>query len=168
MSKKYVIEEPIKVPKFNEESGFYTTPKRSKQMSKIRGRDTKPELTLRKALWAKGYRYRKDYKKLIGKPDIAMPIHKTVIFIDGEFWHGYDWENRKQKIKSNQDFWIPKLERNMQRDREVNHSLEEKGYKVFRFWSKEVLKNLDAVVNEIVAHVEEFKLKNDGSQSLKK
>ncbi|ARN78561.1 very short patch repair endonuclease [Nonlabens spongiae] len=151
---EYTPEEPIKVPKFSEEAGFYTTNQRSKQMSKIRGKDTKPEIKLRKALWAKGYRYRKDFKKLPGKPDIAMPIHKTVIFVDGEFWHGYDWENRKHNIKSNRDFWIPKIERNMQRDGEVNHLLEQKGYKVFRFWSKEILKNLDAVVQEIVAHIE--------------
>ena len=150
----YTPEEPIKVPKFSEEAGFYTTKQRSKQMSKIRGKDTKPEILLRKALWAKGYRYRKDFKKLPGKPDIALPIHKTVIFVDGEFWHGYDWENRKEKIKSNRDFWIPKIERNMQRDREVNYLLEQKDYKVLRFWSKEVLKNLDEVVEEIVAHIE--------------
>ncbi len=135
-------------------------------MSKIRGKDTKPELMLRKALWAKGYRYRKDFKKLIGKPDIAMPIHKTVVFIDGEFWHGHDWENRKEKIKTNRDFWIPKLERNMQRDREVNHKLEAMGYKVFRFWSKEVLKNLDAVVEEITDHIEFFKSSKAKTQDL--
>jgi DNA mismatch endonuclease (patch repair protein) len=160
MSKKYETEEPIKVPKFSEEAGFYTTPQRSKQMSKIRGKDTKPEIMLRKALWARGYRYRKDYKKLIGKPDIAMPIHKTVVFVDGEFWHGKDWETRKHKIKSNRDFWIPKIERNMQRDREVNHKLEEKGYKVFRFWSKEVLKELDRVVDEVVEYVERYNSSN--------
>ncbi|MGB5982685.1 MAG: very short patch repair endonuclease [Nonlabens sp.] len=150
---EYTPEEPIKVPKFSEEAGFYTTKQRSRQMSKIRGKDTKPEIMLRKALWAKGYRYRKDFKKLIGKPDIAMPIHKTVVFVDGEFWHGQDWENRKKKIKSNRDFWIPKIERNMQRDREVNFKLKQLGYKVFRFWSKDVLKNLDEVVEEIVGHI---------------
>lgn len=154
---EYSPEEPIKVPKFSEEAGFYTTKQRSRQMSKICGKDTKPEIMLRKALWAKGYRYRKDFKKLPGKPDIAMPIHKTVIFVDGEFWHGYDWENRKEKIKSNRDFWIPKIERNMQRDREVNFLLEQKGYKVFRFWSKDVLKNLDEVVEEISSHIEIMK-----------
>lgn len=154
---EYSPEEPIKVPKFSEEAGFYTTKQRSRQMSKIRGKDTKPEILLRKALWAKGYRYRKDFKKLPGKPDIAMRIHKTVIFVDGEFWHGYDWENRKEKIKSNRDFWIPKIERNMQRDREINYLLEQKGYSVFRFWSKDVLKNLDEVVEEISLHIENMK-----------
>lgn len=156
----YQPEEPIKVPKFSEEAGFYTTKQRSEQMSKIKGKDTKPELMLRKALWAKGYRYRKDFKKLIGKPDIAMPIYKTAIFIDGEFWHGYDWENRKENIKSNREFWIPKIERNMQRDREVNYKLQQKGYKVFRFWSKEVLKHLDEVVEEVVKHIEGYKKEN--------
>jgi DNA mismatch endonuclease (patch repair protein) len=157
MSDSYKQEEPIKVPRFSEEAGFYTTQQRSKQMSKIRGKDTKPELMLRKALWARGYRYRKDFKKLIGKPDVAMPIHKTVIFVDGEYWHGYDWENRKESIKTNRDFWIPKIERNMQRDREVNYKLEQLGYKVFRFWSKEVLKDLESVLHKIVNHLEKVK-----------
>ena len=84
MPKEYP-KERIKVPRFNEESGFYTTPERSKIMGKIRGKNTKPELAFRKALWQSGYRYRIDYKKLIGKPDIALKKYKTVIFIDGEF-----------------------------------------------------------------------------------
>lgn len=155
----YNQEKPIKVPRFSEEEGFYTTKQRSRQMSKIRGKDTKPELLLRKALWAEGWRYRKDYKKLKGKPDIAMPRYKTAIFIDGEFWHGYDWKNRKQSIKSNRKFWIPKIERNMQRDREVNAFLEQKGYTVFRFWSKDVLKNLEGCLTKITAHLEGTKAK---------
>jgi DNA mismatch endonuclease (patch repair protein) len=96
--------ERIKVPQFNEETCFYTTKVRSKQTSKIMGKDTKPEIQFRKALWAKGYRYRVNYKKLIGKPDIVFNKYKTVIFIDGEFWHGYNWEEKKDKIKSNRGF----------------------------------------------------------------
>ncbi|MGB3590896.1 MAG: very short patch repair endonuclease [Nonlabens sp.] len=160
MSKPYdITEEPIKVPKFSEEAGFYTTKQRSRQMSKIRGKDTKPEIMLRKALWAAGYRYRKDFKKLIGKPDIAMSIYKTVVFVDGVFWHGYDWENRKNKIKSNREFWIPKIERNMQRDREVNYKLSLMGYTVMRFWSREVEKELERVISEIVFHLESVEKK---------
>ena len=153
MPKDYT-EERIKVPRFNEASGFYTTPKRSKIMSKIRGKNTKPELAFRKALYAAGYRYRIDYKKLIGKPDIVLKKYKTVIFIDGEYWHGYNWEARKPKVKTNREFWIAKIERNMQRDREVNEKLETQGYKVFRFWESEVKKELKRCLNEVVTHLE--------------
>ena len=153
MSKEY-SEERIKVPRFNEESGFYTTPQRSKIMSKIRGKNTKPELAFRKALYAKGYRYRIDYKKLIGKPDIALPKYKTVIFIDGEYWHGKNWEERKPKIKTNREFWIAKFERNIQRDAEVNRALGEKGYTVFRFWESEIKKELDACLHRVIQHLE--------------
>lgn len=146
-------EDRIKVPRFNEESGFYTTPKRSKIMSKIRGKNTKPELAFRKALYAAGYRYRIDYKKLIGKPDIAMPKYKTVIFIDGDYWHGKNWEDRKPKIKTNREFWIAKIERNMQRDREVNMELKRLDYTVFRFWETEVKKNLTLCLEQTIAHL---------------
>ncbi|MET7028844.1 very short patch repair endonuclease [Sediminicola luteus] len=152
MSKVY-DEERIIVPRFNEASGFYTTPERSKIMAKIRGRNTKPELLFRKALWAAGYRYRIDYKKLIGKPDIVLKKYKTVIFIDGEFWHGFNWEERKAKIKTNREFWIPKIERNLQRDREVNFALKTKGYKVFRFWEKEIIKELDECLHQVISHL---------------
>ena len=155
MPKKY-SEERIKVPRFNEEAGFYTTPERSKIMSKIRGKNTKPELALRKALWAAGYRYRIDYKKLIGKPDIVMKKYRTAIFVDGEFWHGYDWEQRKEKIKSNREFWIPKIERNIQRDAEVNEALKGLGYTVFRFWQKEVDKNLDECLERVLNHLKTY------------
>ncbi|WP_031426985.1 very short patch repair endonuclease [Flavimarina sp. Hel_I_48] len=153
MAKEY-DEKPIKVPRFNEAGGFYTTPRRSKLMSKIKGKNTKPELQLRKALWAAGFRYRVNSKYLIGKPDISIKKYKTAIFIDGEFWHGYDWENKKLKIKSNRDFWIPKIERNMQRDREVNAKLEEMGYTVFRFWAKDLKDDLEACVNQVITHFE--------------
>lgn len=156
MPKKYPKERII-VPRFNEESGFYTTPERSKIMGKIRGKNTKPELAFRKALWQAGYRYRIDYKKLVGKPDIALKKYKTVIFIDGEFWHGYNCEERKHKIKTNREFWIPKIERNIQRDEEVNTALREKGYKVFRFWETKVKKDLEACLEEVLAHLEEVK-----------
>lgn len=156
MSKKYP-QERIKVPRFREENGFYTTPERSKIMGKIRGKNTKPELAFRKALWEAGYRYRIDYKKLMGKPDIALKKYKTVIFIDGEFWHGYNWEERKHKIKTNRDFWIPKIERNIQRDVEVNNALAEKGYTVFRFWETEVKKNLETCLDTVLAHLDAVK-----------
>ncbi len=144
----------IKVPRFNEESGFYTTPERSKIMGKIRGKNTKPELAFRKALWAAGYRYRIDSRKLIGRPDIVLNKYKTVVFIDGEFWHGHNWKERKPKIKTNRDFWIAKIERNKQRDEEVNIELDRLGYKVFRFWENEIKKELDACLQVVISHLE--------------
>lgn len=155
MSKKY-SQHPIKVPRFREENGFYTSPKRSKIMSKIRGKNTKPELAFRKALWAMGYRYRIDYKKLIGRPDILLKKHKTAIFIDGEFWHGYNWEERNTKIKSNREFWIAKIERNMQRDNEVNQELQRLGYTVFRFWQKEIDLNLEGCLKTVLNHLQKL------------
>jgi len=156
MRKEYP-KERIKVPRFNEESGFYTTPERSKIMGKIRGKNTKPELAFRKALWQSGYRYRIDYKKLIGKPDIALKKYKTVIFIDGEYWHGHNWEERKEKIKTNREFWIPKIERNIQRDQEVNQALKDKGYTVFRFWETEIKKDLDGCLEQVLTHLNKVK-----------
>ncbi len=147
-------EERIKVPRFNEESGFYTTPERSKIMGKIRGKNTKPEMAFRKALYAQGYRYRIDYRKLTGKPDIVLKKYKTVIFIDGEYWHGYNWEERKPKIKTNREFWIAKIERNMQRDEEVNRTVEDLGYKIFRFWENEIKKELSRCLSEVVSYIE--------------
>ncbi|OQD44192.1 very short patch repair endonuclease [Croceivirga radicis] len=152
-------EHPIKVPRFNEANGFYTTPERSRHMGKIKGKNTKPELAFRKALWHKGYRYRIDYKKLVGKPDIALKQYKTVIFIDGEFWHGKDWKTRKQKLKSNREFWIAKIERNIQRDLEVNSQLTQMGYTVFRFWQKEIQQNLAGCLHQITQHLELVKQK---------
>lgn len=157
MSKPY-SEERIKVPRFREEDGFYTTPERSKIMGKIRGKNTKPELAFRKALWQAGYRYRIDYKKLIGKPDIVLNKYKTAIFIDGEFWHGQNWEERKRKIKSNREFWIPKIERNIQRDAEVNQALAILGYTVFRFWENEVKKELHHCLQKVISHLKDAQL----------
>ncbi|MEN3323946.1 very short patch repair endonuclease [Mariniflexile soesokkakense] len=147
-------EDKIKVPRFNEESGFYTTKKRSKIMSKIGGKNTKPELLFRKALWKKGVRYRVSNKTLPGKPDISIKKYKLAVFIDGEFWHGYNWNERKETIQSNRGFWIPKIERNMQRDNEVNQQLIEMGYTVFRFWAKDIKTELDKCVNDILVYID--------------
>lgn len=143
----------IIVPRFNEASGFYTTKKRSKIMSKIRGKNTKPELLFRKALWQKNVRYRINNKKLPGKPDVSIKKYKLAIFIDGEFWHGYNWDERRDTIKTNRKFWIPKIERNMQRDRQINQELNERGYTVFRFWSKEILTDLDQCINDVLMFI---------------
>ncbi|HBH24630.1 MAG TPA: very short patch repair endonuclease [Cytophagales bacterium] len=147
-------EQPIKVPRFEENKGFYTTQERSKHMSKIRGKNTKPELMFRKALYGNGVRYRVNVKKLPGKPDIANVSKKFVVFIDGEFWHGFNWTEKKARIKSNRDFWIPKIERNMQRDSENNSKLEAMGFKVFRFWEQEVRNSLDCCVSQVVNYIQ--------------
>lgn len=111
-------------------------------MSRIRSKDTKIEIELRKELWSRGLRYRKNVKNVPGKPDIAFLGKKVAVFCDSEFWHGYDWEHRKDDIKTRREFWIPKIERNMERDREVNRMLEEQGWIVIRFWGKQIQKNL--------------------------
>ncbi|WP_411893209.1 very short patch repair endonuclease [Winogradskyella sp. A2] len=149
----YHTNKKIKVPRFSEEEGFYTTIKRSKMMSKIRGKNTKPELLFRKALWRKGVRYRINSKQLPGKPDISIKKYKLAIFIDGEYWHGYDWDERKPKLKTNRRFWIPKIERNMQRDLEVNQKLNELGFTVFRFWAHEVKDNLNICINDVMIYL---------------
>lgn len=132
-----------------------TKEQRSKTMRAIKNKDSKIEIKLREALWNKGARYRKNYKKIVGCPDIAFPSKKIAIFCDSEFWHGFDWDNKKNKIKSNRDFWIPKIERNIQRDKEVNRALKNEGWIVLRFWGKEIKKNLDHCVNKIINVIQE-------------
>lgn len=156
MAKDYQ-EQPIKVPRFKESEGFYTTEGRSKLMSKIKGKHTIPEVMFRKALWERGVRFRVDFKGLPGKPDIANKAKKFVVFIDGEFWHGRNWAEKKLKIKSNQGFWIPKIERNMQRDAHNNAKLSAMGFQVFRFWDSEVKKDLDGCVKQVMDYLETFR-----------
>jgi DNA mismatch endonuclease, patch repair protein len=141
----------IQVPRFNEEAGFYTTPQRSEMMSHIRSTNSKPEVALRKALWHFGYRYRIHDRRLPGKPDLVFAKQKIALFVDGDFWHGYDWRQKREKIKSNAAFWIPKIERNMQRDREVNAQLEALGWRVVRIWEHELKKaEFGATVGRVV------------------
>ena len=131
-----------------------TPEQRKKNMRAIRSKDTTIELALRKALWQRGIRYRKNYKGLLGKPDIVIPKYRIAVFCDSDFWHGYDWENRKARIKSNQDYWIPKIERNMKRDREVTATLVEQGWIVLRFWEHTIRKELEECVEDIQEAVE--------------
>lgn len=151
-NKPYPSADLIKVPRFEESAGFYTTKQRSKTMSKIRGKNSVPEMLLRRALWAKHIRFRIHRKDLPGRPDLVIDKYKLAIFVDGDFWHGYNWHLRKPKTNTN--FWIPKIERNMQRDREVNMQLSEVGFTVMRFWEHEVEQNLKACVNQVMLYVE--------------
>ena len=134
-----------------------TPEQRRKNMQAIRSKDTTIELRLRKALWERGVRYRKNYKKLIGKPDIAITKYKIAVFCDSDYWHGYDWENRNQWIKSNRSYWVPKIERNMKRDVEVTAALQRDGWLVLRFWEWQIRKQLDVCVEAVLRAVEERK-----------
>lgn len=126
-----------------------TEKQRRKNMQAVKANNTKIELILRKALWKNGYRYRKNYKNLIGKPDIVFVSHRVVIFCDGEFWHGFEWEKRKNDIKSNQSFWVKKIEGNIRRDMIVNETLQKEGWTVLRFWGKDIIKNLNYCIEQI-------------------
>lgn len=122
-----------------------TKEQRKKNMQHIRAKDTKIEIILRKALWKKGYRYRKNYKKLPGNPDIVLTKYKIAIFCDSEFFHGKDWEVLKPRLEkgSNSQFWISKISRNRERDDEVNKRLLFEGWTVIRFWGNEIQKHTD-------------------------
>ncbi len=121
----------------------------TRNMRSNKSKDTKPELMLRKELWSRGMRYRKNYKALPGKPDIVLGRAKLAVFVDGKMWHGYDWEHQKNDFKSNRDFWIPKIERNIERDLKVNQILNEQGWQVIRFWDFEIKKNVVACADKI-------------------
>lgn len=134
-----------------------TPEQRRRNMQAIRSKDTTIELRMRKALWECGIRYRKNYKKLVGKPDIAITKYKIAVFCDSDYWHGYDWENRNQRIKSNREYWVPKIERNMERDREVTAALQNEGWLVLRFWEWQIRKHLDECVEAILQAIESRK-----------
>lgn len=118
-------------------------------MARVRLKRGQAETMLAKALWHKGYRYRLNYKKLPGSPDIAVTKQRVAIFVDGEFWHGHGWENKKDKLKANRQYWIEKIEENIARDFRVDRSLHSLGWIVLRFWEKEVKKDLDGCVQAI-------------------
>lgn len=121
----------------------------SRNMKSNKGKDTKPELLLRKELWRRGLRYRKNYKELYGKPDIVFLGARIAVFVDGKMWHGYDWEHRKDDFKSRRDYWIPKIERNIEHDYEVTQELISLDWLVMRFWDFEIKKNLQECADKI-------------------
>lgn len=120
----------------------HTPEQRHKNMKAVKNSGSKIETMLQKELWHRGLRYRKNVKSIHGKPDIAFIGKKIAVFCDSEFFHGYDWENKQKEIKSNRDFWIPKIERNIQRDIEVNEKLRSEGWTVIRFWGNDIKRNL--------------------------
>ena len=136
-----------------------TNEQRSYNMSQIKGKNTTIEMLLSKALWHRGLRFRKNSKAVYGHPDISIKKYKVAIFCDGDFWHGWDWENRKDSIKNNREYWIPKIERNMQKDIEVNHVLSSMGWRVIRVWEHEIRDNLPDTADMIIRIVNEKQTK---------
>lgn len=121
----------------------------SKRMANVHLKGGVDEDRLAKALWHSGYRYWRNYKNLPGSPDIAIQKYHIAIFVDGEFWHGFDWEKRKVRLNRNKDYWIEKIEENIARDKRVDKALNELGWKTIHFWSKEIKKDLNRCISII-------------------
>jgi len=126
-------------------------------MSRVKSKNTSPELLLRRALRTKGVFYRIHVSNLPGKPDLVIRRFALAVFVDGGFWHGYNWDVKKEEIKSNRDFWIAKIEGNMKRDLNNREKLEAMGFTVMRFWDHELRKNLSVCVNQILLYIEAAK-----------
>ena len=143
-----------------------TPDQRKKNMQHIRSDNTKIEIILRKKLWNKGYRYRKNYKGLPGKPDIVLTKYKIAIFCDGEFFHGKDWEVLKPRLEkgNNGKYWMTKISRNRDRDDEINKKLLFMGWTVIRFWGRDIKKNVEECVKVIEETI--FDLKIRGTEKL--
>ena len=129
-------------------------------MQHIRSKNTKIEVILRKALWHAGIRYRKNYKDLPGKPDIAITKYKIAIFCDGEFFHGYDWDEQRPRIMKgdNGQYWVDKIEKNMERDIEKDQELEIMGWYVIHFWGREIREKTDECVKTVKEVIMERKV----------
>ncbi len=128
---------------------YHTTPAVSRRMARVHLKGGKAERALAKALWHKGYRYRLNFKRLPGSPDIALTNYKLAIFVDGEFWHGYDWQEKRSALKANRAYWTEKIEENIARDERDEKRLAAMGWTVLRFWEKEVVRDLDACVQAV-------------------
>lgn len=137
-----------------------TPEQRSKNMKAIRSKDTSIEQILRKALWRKGFRYRKNYKELPGSPDIVITKHRIAIFCDSEFFHGKDWEALKFRLEngSNSTYWIKKITRNMERDKENEQALRFREWTVLRFWGEDIRKHTDDCVRAVEEAIFDRKL----------
>ena len=137
-----------------------TAKKKKKNMQHIKSKDTKLEVLLRRELWRRGYRYRKNYSGLPGKPDIVLTKYKIAIFCDSEFFHGKDWEVLKPRLEkgNNSDYWLKKISRNRERDDEINKQLLFQGWTVIRFWGKDILKNLDECIKVVEETIFDLKM----------
>lgn len=132
---------------------YDSTPETRKRMSKVKLKNGTAEQILAKKLWHMGYRYRKNDKRLPGSPDIAISRHHIAIFVDGEFWHGKDWETRKPRLKSNREYWIEKIEENIARDKRVDDQLRAMDWAPIHFWSKDALKDTDSCISDIISFI---------------
>ncbi len=141
---------------------YDSSPETRKRMSKVRLKNGKAEQLLARRLWHLGYRYRKNYKKLPGSPDVAILLYHVAVFVDGEFWHGKDWEDRLERIQSNREYWIEKIEENMARDFRNNEALRQMGWWPIRFWEKDVLKNPDICIDTILAVIRQLQVSENG------
>lgn len=137
-----------------------TQEQRRKNMQAVRSKGSKIETALAKTLWGRGFRFRKNDTTVFGKPDLVFKKLKLAVFVDSEFWHGKNWEVRKNEHKSNVKFWHKKIERNIGRDKEVNKYLRKNGWRVLRFWGKQVEKKLDFCIIKIEKAINEVKRNN--------
>jgi DNA mismatch endonuclease (patch repair protein) len=135
---------------------------RSRNMRAVKSSGSKIERTLALALWNKGLRYRKNVKTVYGKPDIVFNLLKIAIFCDSEYWHGYNWEIQKETIKTNKEFWLNKIKKNIERDFKVNQMLIDAGWTVLRFWGTQIIKDTDKCVREILLVIEKKKQQANG------
>lgn len=133
-----------------------TPEQRHKNMAHIKSKDTKQEQRLRLALWHCGVRYRKNWKVLPGKPDIAITRCKIAVFIDGDFWHGRDIKQIDKQVKSNRSYWLPKIKKNIERDAQVNDQLTEMGWMILRFWESDINKDIDSCIDKIMELIPQF------------
>lgn len=143
-----------------------TTEQISYNMSRVRSSGSRIESVLGSALWAAGVRYRKQYRKIPGRPDFVVVSQKLAIFCDSAFWHGRNWPSASVAIKSNREFWIAKIEGNIRRDEAVNRQLADLGWRVIRFWDDEILKSTDICVALVLKKLRRKpKAKNDKNGS---
>ena len=133
---------------------FKTSAKRSSLLRKIKSDKTTPELVLQKALRKKCIKFKKNYNKLPGMPDIVLLENKVAIFVDGEFWHGYRWQDKKKTIKCNRRYWIPKIEKTILRDKGTNAKLRKEGWTVIRFWQHQIIRDLPKCLYKITKAME--------------
>jgi DNA mismatch endonuclease Vsr len=126
-----------------------TKEQRSKTMRAIKARGSKIEVRLAKALWKEGFRYRKNCRHILGKPDFVLRKYNLAIFCDSEFWHGKKLQKNPDYIDSNRKYWLNKIQKNMRRDKFVNKHLKKEGWKILRFWGNDIEKHIEKCLAEI-------------------